>query len=108
GGDPMFSSAIKTAFIVAVTLAFTPAATLAQTRDVAAGQKTAISGDSTSIQPHEGAVQVSPPKPAEPEKAANAGHKSLALRVLQRDIPYGEWVAAQVFLVICGILAALI
>ena len=34
--------------------------------------------------------------------------RSLVARIVQRRLDYGEWVAAQIFLVVCGMLAALI
>src|SRR5687768_17200568 len=56
-----------------------------------------------------GAIDQGTSQPAEPKAAESKPQsESLVARIVQRRLDYGEWVAAQVFLVICGMLAALI
>jgi hypothetical protein len=57
---------------------------------------------------HLGALRFSEDRPAEPAKAAQGKKPSILKRALERKLDYGEWIAAQIFLVVAGLLAALI
>jgi len=95
----MTSICLRTASIAAVIALLVPFAASAQ--------------DGTTPRPAApGAVEVidQNQSPAAERKAAESKPESetLVARIVQRKLDYGEWVAAQVFLVICGLLAALI
>ena len=106
----MLTSALRTTTVAGLICLLMPLPGLAQDSAPAAPVDPHAFRAVNETPPHErvGVFRIAEPKPAEAAKRPKAPERSLATRILRRDFSYGDWVAAQIFFVIFGLLAALI
>ena len=103
----MFISCVKPAAIAAAITVLSSAAAFAQDDSAPPDRQFIKTQEQNEVRRNSGVYRIAEPKAREPQAAAPA-ESTLTTRILNRQLHFGEWVAAQVFLVICGILATLL
>ena len=103
----MVAPNVKSSVLAVAVLLISAPTAFAQTADEVPGDPAVIRAQPPP--PHErvGVYQIAEPTERK-EEAKPVASQPLVQRILRRDFSYGDWVAAQIFLVVCGLIAALI